>query len=295
MGLGLSRNIRSLKQKILSIIKKNFKPLYFFLIFFSGLIKFIYKKNKKKNYKKYSSSIDEINKYEFKKTSQNNEDGIIDYILRKIDLKNINFVEIGFDYYENNSLNLIKKTEKGLYIDGSQEKCFLLKNILKFIHFNKNINITNSLVNIKNVNQLIKKYFSENEIDFLSIDVDGIDYYLLKELKFNPKVICIEYNFWFGKDLEASVPYSDNFVWKQGTVYSGASLSALNKLANSKGYYLIGIDTSCTNAFFIRSDFKDKFQILDPKSNFKTPLKYTDKEIEDARNYLLSTELKYFN
>ena len=71
------------------------------------------------------------------------------------------------------------------------------------------------------------------EIDFLSIDVDGIDYYLLKELKFNPKVICIEYNFWFGKDLEASVPYSDNFVWKQGTVYSGASLSALNKLANS--------------------------------------------------------------
>ena len=102
MGLGLSRNIRSLKQKILSVIKKNFKPLYFFLIFFSGLIKFIYKKNKKKNYKKYSSSIDEINKYEFKKTSQNNEDGIIDYILRKIDLKNINFVEIGFDYYENN-------------------------------------------------------------------------------------------------------------------------------------------------------------------------------------------------
>ncbi|MDC0516564.1 hypothetical protein OAN70_04095, partial [Candidatus Pelagibacter sp.] len=100
-------------------LEKKSLLLYKIIIIPFSVLKFIYKKNKKKSYYKYSDSLENINKHEFKKTSQNNEDGIIEYIFNKIEIKKINFVEIGFDYYENNSLNFLDKVNKGLYIDGS--------------------------------------------------------------------------------------------------------------------------------------------------------------------------------
>jgi len=40
-------------------------------------------------------------------------------------------VEIGFDFYQNNSLSLLKKSKKGLFIDGDEKKVLILKNIIK--------------------------------------------------------------------------------------------------------------------------------------------------------------------
>ena len=128
----------------------------------------------------------------------------------------------------------------------------------------------------------------------MSIDVDGIDYYLLEEVSFYPKLICIEYNFWYGKNVKCSVPYNENFRWKMGSLYSGASLLALNDLLNSKGYHLIALDSGCVNAFFIRDDLKENFKILDPIKSFKEPLKYDKKDIDKGRKDLLKSELVYF-
>ncbi len=296
MGFGISRSVRSFRNDILLKVKKFNLPLYRFLIFLGAYFKFINKIFKKKTYKRYSINLDEINKYEYKKTSQNNEDGIIEFIFSKLKINNFNIIEIGFDYFENNSINILKKIKKGLFIDGSEEKVFLLKKIFKFIYPKKKINVLNILINKKNINLIISENFEKNdEIDFLSIDVDGIDYYLFEELNFRPKIICIEYNFWYGKDLKCSVPYTENFTWKMGSLYSGASLLALNDLANSKDYYLIAIESSCVNAFFIRGDLKHNFEILDPKTSFKTPLKYSVENIDQAKQELLKKNLNFFN
>ena len=295
MGLGISRKIRSFRRNVLSKIKKINLPLYKSLIFLGAYFKFIYKINKKKTFKKYSTNLDEINKYEYKKTSQNNEDGIIDFIFSKLKINNFNTIEIGFDYFENNSINIIKKIKKGLLVDGSEEKVFLLKKIFKFTYPKKNLKVLNILVNKQNINSIISENFEKNdEIDFLSIDVDGIDYYLFQELNFRPKIICIEYNFWYGKNLKCSIPYLENFVWEMGSLYSGASLLALNDLANSKDYHLIAIESSCVNAFFIRGDLKHNFEILDPEKSFKNPLKYSEKNIAHGREELLKKNLNFF-
>ena len=295
MGLKLSRKIRSLREKILEKIKKNNIFLYNFLIFIGAFFKFISKINRKKSFKKYSNYLDDVNNFEYRKTSQNNEDGLIDYIFTKLNIKQLNFVEIGFDYFENNSLNLFNKVNKGLFIDGDDKKVFLMKNILKIIYPFKKIHVDNKLINKDNINSLISKNFAKNEeIDFLSIDVDGIDYFLFKEISIRPKLICIEYNFWFGKDAKCSIPYNKDFKWKMGSLYSGASLSALNSLANSKEYYLIALDSSCVNAFFIRGDLKDNFVILDPLLSFKEPSRYNEKDIENERQKLLKQNLVYF-
>ena len=294
MGLKLSRKIRTVRESILLKLKIHFKGLYLILIFLGGLFKFLYKKNKKKITKKYSSNLNQINEYEFKKTSQNNEDGIIEYIFKKLEITNCNFIEIGFDYYENNSLNILKNTNKGIYIDGSEEKVFILRNILKLLYPKKNIKVINDLVDKNKINQIIETHFQNLDIDFLSIDVDGIDYYIFENLKFNPKIICIEYNFWFGKKIKCSVPYEDKFVWEMGSLYSGSSLSALNSLAKSKGYYLVALDSACVNAFFVREDFRKYFEILDPKKDYKIPDKYSYEEVEIARENLLKKNLVFF-
>ena len=295
MGLKLSRKIRKIREKILIFIRNRSLLSYKLIILLSSILKFLNKKNKKKSYQKFSENLNYINKYEFKITSQNNEDGIIEFILNKIDIKKVNFVEIGFDYYENNSLNLLSKTQKGLFIDGSDEKVFKLKYIMSLLYPLKKIQVIKSFINKDNINSIIKNYFPNGEdIDFLSIDVDGNDYYIFENLKIKPKLICIEYNFWFGSEIKCSIPYDKNFTWEMDSLYSGASLNALCSLAKKKGYCLIALESNCVNVFFIRSDLKDKFEILDNIKNFRTPKKYTINEIKNANELLLNEKLNRF-
>lgn len=65
-------------------------------------------------------------------------------------------------------------------------------------------------------------------------------------------------------------------------------------LALSKDYYLIALESSSVNAFFIRGDLKDKFSILDPKKNFKNPIRYDSNKIQNTRIELLKKKLVFF-
>ena len=292
MGLKLSRKIIYIRNIFLEFIKKKSLLSYKIIILPFSILKFIYRKNRKKNYYKYSNDLDDINKYEFKKTSQNNEDGIIEYLFNKIQLKKVNFVEIGFDYFENNSINFLCKTNKGLFIDGSKDKVFKLKNIINLLYPSKNIKVLSKFIHKDNLNEIINSYYSKNEeIDFFSIDVDGNDYYLFENLEIKPKIICIEYNFWFGSDIKCSIPYDKYFVWKNRSLYSGASLNALCSLAKIKGYSLVALESNCVNAFFIRSDLMHNFQIIDNIKSFKTPKKYSESQIIKNKENLLNTKL----
>ena len=117
--IGLGKKIKFIKIYYLNFLKNNFFNFYKFSIFISGVFKFIKVFFNKKSTEKYSSNLDDINYHEFKITSQNNEDGIIKFIFDTINVNKINFIEIGFDFFENNSLNLFKK----------QIKCALLSSI----------------------------------------------------------------------------------------------------------------------------------------------------------------------
>ena len=297
MGFKLSRKTKKFRESILDFIKKRSFKLYKIIISIFSILKFINNKFKKKSSVKFSDNLNDINKYEYKKTSQNNEDGIIEFIFKKIEAKKINFVEIGFDFYQNNSLNFLGKVNKGLFIEGSQDKVIKLKSIMALLYPFKNINVLNKFIDKDNLNLIIDSHFhKDEEIDFFSIDVDGIDYYLLENLKVRPKVICIEYNFWFGPDIKCSVPYDKNFTWEIGSIYSGASLNSLCEIAKKKGYYLIALESHCVNAFFIRADLKHKFEIIDNIKYFRTPNYYSINEIINKKKMLLENyKISIFN
>ena len=291
MGIKLSRKTKRFRESILFFLKKRSIKLYKIIISIFSLLKFLNKKFNKKSYIKFSNNLNEINNYEYKKTSQNNEDGIIEFIFDRIGLKKINFVEIGFDFYQNNSLNFLGKVNKGLFIDGSEDKVIKLKSIITLLYPFNNIGVIKKFIDKENLNSIIDDHFHNNEeIDFFSIDVDGNDYYLFENLEVRPKVICIEYNFWYGPHVKCSVPYDKNFMWETGSTYSGASLNSLCELAKRKGYYLIALESHCVNAFFIRSDLKNNFEIIDNIKYFRTPKYYSIDEIEKNKKLLLENK-----
>jgi hypothetical protein len=296
MGIKLSRKTKRFRESILFFLKKRSFKLYKIIISIFSLLKFLNKRFNKKSYIKFSDNLNEINNYEYKKTSQNNEDGIIEFIFDRIGLKKINFVEIGFDFYQNNSLNFLGKVNKGLFIDGSEDKVIKLKSIITLLYPFNNIGVIKKFIDRENLNSIIDDHFhNDEEIDFFSIDVDGNDYYLFENLKVRPKVICIEYNFWYGPFIKCSVPYDKNFIWETGSTYSGASLNSLCELAKRKGYYLIALESHCVNAFFIRSDLKNNFEIIDNIKYFRTPKYYSIDEIEKNKKLLLENKkINYF-
>ena len=78
------------------------------------------------------------------------------------------------------------------------------------------------------------------EPDLLSIDLDGNDYHLWHAVQsISPRVVVVEYNASWFPPLSLAVTYQERFEWKDNT-YFGASLKALEVLAERKGYHLVG-------------------------------------------------------
>ena len=255
---------------LLSFGKKYLPDYVYSLILFIRTVKKFKKEiSKKKSYNKFSEKLDAINNYEYKITSQNNEDGIIEYIFSKIPNKKY-FIELGFSYYENNSLNLIKNGWHGTMVDIDKDECLSFKRLISFFFPKSKIEIINNKILKDNINDLIFSELNDQEIDFFSLDIDGNDYWVLKELNVeNIKVICCEYNHYIGNNVKKTIPYNPNHVWKNNGCF-GASLDAMTSLLDNKGFNLIAVDSSGTNAFYVKKKYAEKFEILSSSSSWKS-------------------------
>jgi len=207
---------------------------------------------------------------EFSVYSQNGEDGILNYIFSKIKNKNKTFIEFGVeDGKECNTANLsINFGWNGLLIEGDKKMALKTKEFYKDLP----VKVVNQFVTKANINNIFKENGIVGEIDLLSIDIDGNDYWIWKEINaVNPRVVIVEYNCSFGEQ-NIVIPYSDSFnrfSKHPSGLYFGASLSSLTKLAKTKKYILIGCDSEGANAFFVRKDVaRGKFKEISPKEAF---------------------------
>lgn len=258
-------------RSIQNILEKYF-PLFFlkYFLFLRTYKKFKTIINQPNKFELFSNkNLNKINKYEFKSTSQNNEDGIIEHIFKVIP-NNKYFCEIGFGYYENNSLNLIKSGWSGRLVDADPLEALALKANLSAFYPDAKVKILNEFVNKDNINNLVYSDTANKKIDFFSLDVDGNDYWILKALDLNDiSVICCEYNHWFGIDKKISIKYDSHFNFIDNGIW-GASLLAINDILNSKKFHLIAVESSGTNAFFIHEKYKKNFEIISPKGSYQS-------------------------
>ena len=194
--------------------------------------------------------------WEFSGTSQNGEDGIIDYLLSRASGLNRYFIEIGAsDGVENNSAWLANvKGYSGLMIEGWDKRSTLCQMTCKRLNLGS-VTPLNIFVSAENVLEL-KEKAERFDRDMFSIDIDGNDLYLAKILLdagLRPKVFVAEYNSAFGPEQEVTVRYRDDFDITKAhptQLYYGVSVSGWRRFMESYGYRFITVDSSGTNCFF---------------------------------------------
>ncbi len=213
----------------------------------------------------------------FRVHSQNEEDGLILFIFSLISTTNKKCVEICCgNALECNTTNLIiHHGWTGLMFDGSVENITMAKQFFSNIPDTKYWppKIVNQWITAENVNELIESQGFSGEIDLLSIDIDGIDYWLWESISvIKPRVVVTEINHLWGPEESVTVPYDPQFkavFTEHGSDYAGASLKAFVKLGKKKGYKLIGTNRFATNAFFVRNDLiSERLPEMQPKDCF---------------------------
>ena len=198
---------------------------------------------------------------EFRAFSQNGEDGILLYIFALIGTTNKRCVEIcGADGLECNTANLmINHGWRGLVFDGNKG---LIEKGQRFYAHCPDIylwppKLVHAWLTTDNVNSLIEEHGFAGDIDLLSFDMDGVDYWVWQAIDcINPRVVVLEYNNLLGPDVSLTVPCTPNFrsSAEDGHVnYYGASLPAFVKLGKQKGYRLVGCERYGFNAFFVKA------------------------------------------
>lgn len=206
-------------------------------------------------------SFDDV---QFRAYSQNGEDGILLFIFSLIGTTNKKCVELcAGNAIECNAANLIVNHGwLGLLFDGDQKNIDEGKEFYAG-HRSTRIwppNLQCSWITKDNINQLIESHGVSGDIDLLSLDMDGNDYWILESLNIiSPRVIILEYENSWPADKAVTQRYEEDFHDSQTTDRSllpryGASLAAFKKLAGDKGYRLVGCERLSFNAIFMRND-----------------------------------------
>jgi hypothetical protein len=214
-------------------------------------------------------SVPSLHNVEFKVFSQWGEDGIIDFLIERaqIPARIHSFVEFGVESYAeaNTRFLLENRNWRGLVIDSAGQ-IELLKKRESHLFWRYDLTAVSAFVTRENINELLLKSGFSGEIGLLSIDIDGNDYWVWEAISAVRPVICVcEYNAVFGDVWPLSIPYEEKFVRTRpefNNLYFGASIIALDSLANRKGYRFVGTNSEGVNAFFIREDYASCFDSL---------------------------------
>ena len=209
---------------------------------------------KNKNLKK----IKNLSEVEFQVNSQWGEDGIIDWLINKSPEIPKNFLEIGTqDYKESNTRFLLTNRNWDGFLIEADTKA--VKNIRsQRIYWKHNLKVKNEFITKDNINTVVKNFNTPKKLGLLSLDIDGVDYWVLKELSaLNPSIIICEYNALFGLKKKITVPYKKNFIRSEehcSNLYYGASIQAFIDIMKRKKYHLLGTNSAGNNAFFVKKN-----------------------------------------
>ncbi len=203
----------------------------------------------------------------FRCYSQNDEDGIILYIFSVIGETNKRCIEIcAGDGFQCNSANLLLNHGwEGLLVDGDLGN---VRRGRKFFRWDLRTRrwqptFVHAWVTRDNVDEIIKTNGYAGQVDLLSLDIDGNDYWIWEAINcVEPRVVVLECADFLGPERSLTIPYSDDFVAEHteyGSEYAGASLPAFVRLGRKKNYRLVGAEKFGFNAFFMRNDVGTDF------------------------------------
>jgi hypothetical protein len=208
----------------------------------------------------------DFRKVGFKVFSQFDEDGIIQYLINKLPIEKKTFIEFGVENYEesNTRFLLLNDHWQGMVLDARESDIQYIRE--DKIYWQYDLQARCTWITRENINELLRDAGFGEDVGLLSIDIDGNDYWIWEAIEcVRPLIVIIEYNSLFGMR-PIVVPYKEDFNRADthySNLYYGASLGAMQHLAQKKGYLLLGSNVWGHNAFFVRADIAGEFHGLE--------------------------------
>jgi len=189
--------------------------------------------------------------------SQNDEDGLLAEIWRRVGGGSGVFVELGVgNGLQNNTIMLLASGWRGVWLgDQVLEVDVGGANRLRFVK---------GWITLDNVIGLIDRGLGElgvRDVDFISVDLDGNDLHVCRrilEAGRRPRIFAVEYNAKFPPPIRWTVVYDAAHVW-DATDYQGASLQSIVDLFAGFDYRLVACNMTGVNAFFVPTSFSSAF------------------------------------
>lgn len=202
-------------------------------------------------------TMSKLSDFAFNKFSQFGEDGIIQKIFEIIGTTSKICLEVGAGdgVGGSNIAHLWKNLGwKAILIEGDQNRLVTLETSVKgydncvlvksYIEKDEKIGPT--------IDSIVQSLGIQENLDLLSLDIDGNDYHVFESLKLHPRVMIVEFNHTIPYYRDVYQEYS-NHSWE-----IGCSVASLIRLGKQKGYELVAV-TVC-NAFFVDRMYFDKFE-----------------------------------
>jgi hypothetical protein len=193
-------------------------------------------------------------------TSQHGEDGLTVELVRRVGIEHRRAVEIGCGSNGGNAGVLVAGLGfEALLLDGDEELIAIARDYFA----GQPARVESAWITRETVNDLLAGRGFDRDLDYLGIDLDGIDLWVWEALKVSPRMVICEYNAYLGPDEAVTIPYTPDFVRKARDKsgkfahpkgYYGASLSAFERLGRRKGYRLVATAPGSENAYFLRED-----------------------------------------
>jgi hypothetical protein len=164
-----------------------------------------------------------------------------------------------------NTYALYKDGWGGLAVEFDSGKFSSLAN--SYVGFQR-VKLAKCMVTPLNVVALLSANDTPKEFDFLNLDIDGYDYFVLEQIleKYRPKLICAEINEKIPPPVKFSVKWNPEYSWNVDHFY-GQSISQLHMLATKHQYALVELHYN--NAFLIPLEYSRK-PALTPEEAYRS-------------------------
>lgn len=192
--------------------------------------------------------------------SQNGEDGIIEFLLGKIEevLPSEKWcVEFGAwdGKHLSNTFNLIQQGWNAVHIEGHDER---YKDLLKTVSQYPKIVPIKAMVGFETddpnkLDLLLEQTDIPEDYELLSIDIDSFDLAVWNAYSGKPKIVIIETN--------SSIPHGIE-QWHEPGKFQGNSFTSTVKVAQSKGYELV---FNTGNLILMRADLTKYLDLPSPE------------------------------
>jgi hypothetical protein len=211
----------------------------------------------------------------FRVFSEFDEDGVVLFGLAVGGSPHRRFVDIGAGdgVFASNTANLaLNLGFDGLFVDASAPR---VERGRRFYSRHPDTTLrppafVRAFVTRENANDLLTEAGFAGDIDLLSIDIDGNDYWIWQALDcINPRFVIVEAMPELGRE-DWVMPYEPDFDARTSArTRMGASPAAMTRLAESLGYRTVGANLYGFNILYARNDVAEVLPTIELEELFR--------------------------